>query len=152
MGIFIEPCEIKEKVSEVVDNEKFVKLYQQYEKENQKLIALKNINAFEDGIYIYKSHNTNISVSYTTNYDFIDSLRNISEFGFSTTLSVHTIDGYIPYTLATDMLDEFVTNNTIASEYYDNGTEYDSFLWNIYQNYMKVLTATINIKGIIYYH
>lgn len=152
MGIFIEPCDIKEKVSDIVDNENFVNLCQQYGKEKQELIALENINSFEDGIYIYKSHNPNISVSYTTNYDFIVSLRNISECGFSTTLSVHTIDGYVPYTLATDMLDEFVTNNTIASEYYNNGTEYDSFLWNMYQTYIKVLNTTIDCKGIIYYH
>ena len=165
MGVFINPCKIKEKVCGLVNNEEMDALYEKYDALNEDILVLENtskyddfISPFEEGVYTYDGGHTYICISYSNYDDFIQQLENLPYVTndihtFSTTISASGIDNCISYKVAEEMLGEFKQMEAKAEKYLikDVSDEYGKFLWNIYKQYMEVLQECIEIKGIVQY-
>ena len=123
MGVFIYPCNIKEKVSGLVSSEEMDALHEKYDALKEEIVVLENtsryddfVSPFEEGVYTYEteSEHADVDISYGTYRDFLQGLENLSDgedvdcyHSFSTTISASGIDNCISYKVAEEMLEEF---------------------------------------------
>lgn len=167
MGVFIYPCKIKEKISDIVYGEDYNKLLEKYEEMGEEILPLEGMNEyndfispFEEGIYTYESSGKHfIDLSYSSNIDFLQQLERIGEDNgnrnaFSVTLSESGIDNCISYTTAEKMLAEFEKYKGEAEKHFveQSDNDYGEYMWNIYNRYIEVLKDCIEIKGVVRYH
>lgn len=162
MGVFICPCKIGDRVSESCEFSDYEKLLGEYNGKGVELVRITDAEKcvpFECGIYTYETSAPNVDMSYGSNWDFLECLRDFYDetdnIGtFSTTLGNSGIDGCISYTIATDMLKEFEEGhrNDVKTYIYGcYGEDYGNLIWYNYKQYMDVLNECVRINGIIRY-
>lgn len=164
MGVLINACKLCEKVSDACkDENEYYDVLNKYEEQGISLIYIDDIRPcppFKNGFYTYETSNIDVSISYGSNWDFLESLDGfydtIDEVGsFSVTRSNSTIDGYVSYITAKDMLEEFENGvkNGVKDYFYERfDEEYGDFMWSVYKRYMEVLRECVRISGIVRYY
>lgn len=162
MGVFICPCKLCNKVSDSIDFDEYQKLMDEYESKGMELVRIRDndkCEPFESGIYVYETCKPTMDMSYGTNLDFIDCLRDFYDEtdkigSFSTTTDNSNTDGCISYGIAKDMLEEFdegLKNGVEAYIYERYGEDYGNLIWYNYRQYMGVLKACVDNSCIIRY-
>lgn len=167
MGVFIYPCKIKEKISDIVHGEEYNELLEKYEEMGEEILSLERMNEyddfispFEEGIYTYEGGGKyDVDFSYGGNMDFLTQLERMGEDNddcnaFSTTLSASGIDNCISYTTAEEMLAEFEKYKDKAEQHFIKWSDddYGEYMWHAYNRYMEVLKECVEIKGVVRYH
>lgn len=167
MGVFICPCKLFDKVYESCDSDKYKKLMNVYESKGLEVVRIKDndkCEPFESGVYVYETCEPTMDMSYGTNLDFTDCLRDFyddydgdepDKLGtFLTTTDNSNTDGCISYVIAKDMLEEFeegLKNGIEAYIYKRYGEDYGNLIWYNYRQYMGVLRACVDNSCIIWY-
>ena len=162
MGVFICPCKLCNKVSDSYDFDDYQKLMDEYENKGMELVRIRDddkCEPFESGIYVYETCKPTMDMSYGTNLDFVDCLRDFygetDKIGsFLTTTDNSNIDGCISYIVAKDMLEEFkegLKNGVKAYIYERYGEDYGNLIWYNYRQYMRVLKVCVDNSCIIRY-
>lgn len=164
MGVLINACKLCEKVGDACkDENEYYDILKKYDELGISLITIDEVRPcppFKNGIYTYEAFDIDVSISYGSNWDFLESLDDfydtIDEVGsFSVTRSNSTIDGYVSYITAKDMLEEFengVKNGVKGYLYERFDEEYGGFMWSVYKRYMEVLRECVRVSGIIRYY
>lgn len=147
MGVTIYACKIKKRVEDPIDTDELLKITERDKCE-----------PFEVGYYEYECCKPYVDMSYGTNMDFLDALRDFQDeydkyYAFDTMLSLSGTECCVSYTYAKDMLNELETHLKDADAYIHKrfGEDYGGFVWWCYKEYIEVLKECVRVQGVVWY-
>lgn len=157
MGVFIGAYKVKKRICDILTDEDFDIIQKEFGKNNEEVITLSDCDnnddvTFEDGVYNIQSVSNYTHISYSSWIDLLDALKD-TDADFYNTLSVSSIDGWISYNTAENVLEELVTNKeevekTLLKRF---GDDYGGFLYEKYERYIDVIKECVGLKGIVLY-